>query len=463
MNVDFFWPKKPAYIYVFISILMTSPAAQAGEHTSPAYPSVRNITMKDAVMLALDRNRSLRIADQRRQQAQDNADAVTGKLMPHIDAVYASSRSDSPINVFGTKLLQKRFSASDFAISNLNNPDALNNYHTDVSIVVPVYQGGALWAGKRASEASAKSARWNYIAERQNTVLHVIQAFAQLKELQAERHAAGKALAAARDHLADTEALKRRGLAIISDVMDAKSHMLEAGVTLDSVSHAVASAQDQLRLLLGLPTDAKVSTSGSIQLALSDQSRDAWLKSAVRHHPVLHVEKQRLDTARARADVAEAPFLPAINLHATEEWNSNTVTPKNANFTIDAEVRFNLFSGGSDKARLHAARAATVARELELEDIRQAIHNRVLAAWRSLQEAKNRLTASKQVLRQSLESLRIRKLREQQGLEKSSDVLDAQSRADQARAKAIHARYALVIAKAQLLAEAGQLNPEVIR
>jgi len=459
----FFWANKSAYAYIFIFILIAPLAVQAGEPTSPAYATTHGITIKDAVIMALDRNRNLRIADQRREQAFAGADAATGRLMPRINAVYAPSRTDSPINVFGDKLLQKRFSASDFAISNLNNPSALNNYHTDVSIVLPVYQGGALWAGKRAGEANAMSARWNYIAKRQATVLHVIQSFAQFKELRTERHASEKALAAARDHLTDTEALKRRGLAIASDVMDAKSHMLEAGVALESASHAVASARDRLRLLLGLPADAKVSTQGSVELMLPDQDRKTWVKSADAHHPALHAEKHQLDAARSRADAAMAPFLPAINLQATEEWNSNTVTPKNSNFTIGAEVRFNLFSGGADKARLHAAQAETVARELELEDARQAIHNRVLDAWRSLHEAKNRLAASKQVLRQSLESLRIRKLREQQGLERSSDVLDAQSRADRARAKAIRARYTLVIAKAQLLAVAGQLNPEVIQ
>jgi len=459
----FFWANKSAYVYIFILILMVPLAVRASEHSSPAYTTTYGITIKDAVAMAMDRNRGLRIADQRREQAFAGADAATGRLLPRINAVYAPSRTDSPISVFGDKLLQKRFSAADFAITNLNNPSAVNNYHTDVSVVLPVYQGGALWAGKRASEANAMSAKWNYISERQTTILHVIQAFAQLKELRAERQAAEKALAAARDHLTDTEALKRRGLAIVSDVMDAKSHMLEAGVALESASHAVASARDRLRLLLGLPVDAKVSTNGPVELALPDQNRETWVKSADAHHPALHSEKHQLDAARSRADAAIAPFLPAVNLQATEEWNSNTVTPKNSNFTIGAEVRFNLFSGGTDKARLHAAQAATVARELELEDARQAIHNRVLNAWRSLQEAKNRLAASKQVLRQSLESLRIRKLREQQGLERSSDVLDAQSRADRARAKAIRARYTLVIAKAQLLAAAGQLNPEVIQ
>jgi len=414
-------------------------------------------------MMAVESNRGLRIAEKQRDEIHANADAATGRLLPRIDATYAVSRTDSPISVFGDKLLQKRFTAADFAISGLNNPDTVNNYHTDISITIPVYQGGALWAGKRAGDASAKSAQWQYIAQQQTTILHVIETFSRLRELQAESQAAEQSLKAARDHMADTEALKRRGLAIASDVMDARSHMLEASVSLESSSHAVSSAREQLQRLLSLPPGTPVSTSGAIELALPDQSRDKWLEAAIANQPELQAAKHRLSVAQAHTDAAKAPFRPAVNLQATEEWNSNTAVPKHGNTTIAAEVRFNLFSGGADKARLHAARAATAARELELEDMAQAIHNAVSASWRRLQEARNRLAASKQVLRQSLESLRIRKLREQQGLERSSDVLGAQSRADRARAKAIHSRYALIIAKARLLAAAGKLTPEVIR
>ncbi len=413
--------------------------------------------------MALEGNRSLRIAEKQRIEIQASAEAATGRLLPRIDASYVVSRTDSPINVFGNKLLQKRFTTADFAVSNLKNPNTINNYHTDISVTIPVYQGGALWAGKRAGNASAKTAEWQYRARRQSTVLHVIETFAQLRESQAERKAAEQALAAAHDHLANTQALRRRGLAIVSDIMDAKSHTLEAGVILESTSHAIASSKEQLQRLLGLPSGTLFSTHGAIELALPERSRNEWLETAAQSQPELQAAQYRLDAARAHADEAKSPFLPAVNLQATEEWNSNIAVPKHMNTTIAAEVRLNLFSGGSDRDRLHAAHAASAARELEMEDLAQAIHNNVLAAWRHLQETKTRLTTSKQVLRQSLESLRIRKLREQQGLERSSDVLDAQSRTDHTRARAIRARYTLIIAKARLLAAAGQLTPEVIR
>lgn len=444
--------------YIILILTSAAGAAQAGI----VIPSGR-LSIRDAVVMALDKNRGLRIAEQQRDEVRARAGVEIGRLLPRIDASYSASRTDSPIHVFGDKLLQKRFTSTDFALSRLNNPGTINNYHTDISVTVPVYQGGSLWAEKRAGDASASAAEWQYRGQRQTTILRVIEIFSLLRESQAERTAAGQALKAARDHLADTRALEHRGLAIASDVMDARAHMLQADLALQSVSHTVASARDQLRRLLGLPTNAPLSIAGTPELDLPARSVDEWLKVATRHQPGLHAAKHRLDAARARADAARAPFLPTVNLQATEEWNSDTAVPRNANTTIAAEVRINLFSGGSDRARLRTARATAIARELALEDAAQGLHNEVMAMWRNLQETRNRIKASEQVRRQTLESLRIRTLREQQGLERASDVLGAQSRADRARAEAIRARYALVIAKARLLAAAGQLTAEMIQ
>jgi len=455
---SFFWINKSVHMYLFTLILLTTHFTYAATPTRST-----PISIKAAVMMAVESNRSLRIAERWRDEVRATADAATGELLPRIDTSYAVSRTNSPINVFGDKLLQKRFTSADFAVSNLNNPQTINNYHTDISITIPVYQGGALWAEKRAKDASARNAQWQYMARQQMTILHVIETFSLLREQQAERQAAMQALKAARNHLTDTEALEHRGLAIISDVMDARSHKLEAAVALESTSHAIASAQDKLQQLLGLPSDKAISTTGIIKLVFSNQSRDKWLQEAIVSQPGLQAARHRLSVAQAKTDVATASFRPTINLQATEEWNSNIATPKNANATIAAEIRMNLFSGGSDRAKLHAARAATAAQELEIEDLTQTIHNAVLTAWRNLNQARSLLAANRQVLRQSMESLRIRKLREQQGLERSSDVLTAQSHTDRAHANAIRARYALIVAKARLLEAAGQLTPEVVQ
>lgn len=444
--------------YCYMALFMAMPQyALAGSNGGIS------LSLADAVMMALDKNRGLSVSEKRAEAAQAIADAATGRLLPRIDASYVVSRTDLPINVFGDKLLQKRFTAKDFSITSLNNPDSINNYHTDISVTVPVYQGGALWAGKRAGEAGAAAAQWQHRARQQAVILEIIEAFATLRQAEAQRTAAGQALNAARNHLQNTRALERRGMAISSDVMDALAHKLQVGVILQSATDAVATAHDRLQRLLGMRPGTPFTTRGNADFALPEKDMHNWVQVATASRPDLVAGKQRVNTARARADAARAPFRPAIDIQATQEWNSNTAAPKNGNATIAANLRLNLFAGGTDRAKLRATQTKLEIRQTELADLKQRIHNEVQATWRNLDEARSRLAANDQVLQQTQESLRIRRLREQQGLEKVSDVLDAQSRADHARAEAIRARYALIIAKARLLAAAGQLTPEVIQ
>jgi outer membrane protein TolC len=98
-----------------------------------------------------------------------------------------------------------------------------------------------------------------------------------------------------------------------------------------------------------------------------------------------------------------------------------------------------------------------------VEDKRQQIYNEVNQAWRSLNIAEVRLTSEAEALKQTSESLRIKSLRHRQGLEKTSDLLDAQARADASKVAHIRATYDFMIAKAALLLASGTLTEEVVQ
>jgi len=121
-----------------------------------------------------------------------------------------------------------------------------------------------------------------------------------------------------------------------------------------------------------------------------------------------------------------------------------------------------LFAGGGDLARVRAAESESLALEFQLMDKQQQISNEIRQAWRSLRTAEKRLASENEALTQTSESLRIKSLRYNQGLEKTSDVLDAQARMDASRVASIRAKYDVVVARAALLLAAGKLDEGVI-
>lgn len=167
--------------------------------------------------------------------------------------------------------------------------------------------------------------------------------------------------------------------------------------------------------------------------------------------------------SQAGVDVSKAAFMPHVDLVAGQEWNASTPALKNRNTMIGATISMNLFAGGSDRARTRASRAKQIALELKLADWKQQIRNEVRRAWRMLDESKVRDASEREALKQSEESLRIKSLRYEQGLARTSDLLDAQLQVDTTRLSSIRARYDVTIAQAALQLAVGALNEGVIR
>jgi len=109
-------------------------------------------TLEAGVNYALTHNRSLAAANQQFESAMAQADQASSSSMPRIDLSSGFYRTNSALNVFGTKVLQQSTTANDFDVNNINNPDYLNNYQTRLGLSMPLFAGGALQAVSERAE-----------------------------------------------------------------------------------------------------------------------------------------------------------------------------------------------------------------------------------------------------------------------------------------------------------------------
>jgi len=432
-----------------------------------------HINLHQAVKHALENNKLLQADHERLNEADASVQAASGRLMPSIKAASGVSRSNSPMSNFGGKLLQQRFTAADFAVSSLNNPAYLTNYRSSLTLQAPLYQGGRQWAAKEKAEQSQQAAEFEFKLSRQQLTFAVIQAYSNTFRLNTREQAARSALDAAEQHLQQTRSLLDRGLAIQSDVLDARAHVSDTRLALLQVRNARLRAMDELGRLLGHSASEQ-----GLELTAEPVLGNKWMREStqlegnqemlsghslddiIEQHPQLAALKRQLKAEQAGIREASAGLLPQVGLVATQEWNNNTPIPSHPNSSIAAEVSMNLFAGGSDLAARRGAQARFTALQYRLQDQRQLLHNDLAQASRQLREAQTEVEARHDSLEQARESLRILNLRMQQGLEKSTDVLDAQTRADQAVARDIDARFKLIVSRAGLLLAAGRLTPE---
>lgn len=295
---------------------------------------------------------------------------------------------------------------------------------------------------------------------RMQTIYAVYQAYSQALRAAQAKAVARQAKKAADAHVQRARHMLEKGMLLNSDVMDARVHQLNAGVAITQADHRYQQALDRLRQLLGLPMDQPLRLQDwqgvdSHRMAHPD---DWWLAQALASRRDLQALQAQRDAAASASLLHKAAFRPQLDLQATEEWNNNTVSPRHSNYTVAAVVRWNLFAGGADQARLRAAEAQQTAAELAVRDLQERIAVEVRAALRQREETASRWQARRQALAQAKESLRIHRLRFAQGMENINSMLDAQTRLDAAAQAEVEARFDRAMADVQLLMVSGQLT-----
>ena len=442
---------------VLLALMMVAVHAEATEIT----------TLKQSVDYAVQHNRLLAADGSAIEQAHARQDMANGHFLPRVDVSTGVTRTDAPGSYFGMRLNQQKITAADFSPTFLNNPGYINNYQTRLNVSMPLYHGGALWAGKRLAEHQGRSAVMSHASMQQQIIFQTIQAYARTHQAKASVTAMKSAVDAAEKRYRDTQALHKRGILIDSDVMDAHVHQLRTRLQLKQAENALAGAMEQLQRVLGI--DDIEGNSNILRVdgeaALSDVtgSLDELVQRAMAQRPDLSALEAASQASHAEIDQRRAAFMPNVDLVAGQEWNASTPSLKSRNTMIGATVSMNVFAGGTDKARIRVARAKSIALELKIADKKQQIRHEVSHAWRQLDESRARNASEQEALKQSEESLRIKSLRFQQGLAKTSDLLDAQSQVDQTRLSSIRAGSDVTIAQAALLLATGSLHEGVVQ
>ena len=121
-------------------------------------------------------------------------------------------------------------------------------------------------------------------------------------------------------------------------------------------------------------------------------------------------------------------FLPRLNAFGTYELHDDEVFQGNADgYLFGAELKWNILEGSKRFGKAQKSKAEYEKSKLQLEQYKAESQVELNRAKRSLQDAKNNLELTALALEQSKESLRIRTNRFQQGLERTTDLLMAET------------------------------------
>ena len=123
-----------------LTLLLISAGFDAATAGTPAAP--RTLTLQDAVGIALKNNPTVQAADAYAEAVQQGIAVARAGRYPRLDFSEGFTRGNNPVYVFGSLLTQRQFMAQNFELGFLDTPPPLDNFRTQFTAVMSLYDAG---------------------------------------------------------------------------------------------------------------------------------------------------------------------------------------------------------------------------------------------------------------------------------------------------------------------------------
>jgi outer membrane protein len=418
------------------------------------------MSLKDAVHLALDKNKAIEASAAARKAAESRvAEARSGNL-PKVNYSESWTRSDNPVFVFSSLLTQHQFGEQNFQLGPLNQPDFLNNFQSQVTADQPLYDAGQTRHAVRSAELSKDITGEQGRRTQMDVIASVIRSYYDAVLSAAQLDAAGQAMHSAEADLDRAQIVRSAGMSTDVDVLSIRVHL--AGVREQQIRGAadLDVARAALNDALGLPLDtAHALTTALEPLNLPEGVLADYEQQALSERPEARQLKLAISLAENQTATAHNNLLPQVSAHAAFEADRQRFYDRGGdNWLISIGVRWNLFNGFSDKARIAESKSALRQSEAEQEHASSAIRLQVRRAFADLRASQQRIDVTKASVTEAEESLRITQNRYETGLNNVTDLLRTETALFEARTRQLAAIHDQRIAAAMLELAAGTLS-----
>lgn len=383
------------------------------------------VSKKDIWAKVSDKNLQIKIANQEVKSAQADYRQSNAIFLPSISASHTAISTTNPLMAFGSKLNQAILTAADFNPVLLNNPAATQNYATKIEILQPLINVDGLYA-RQAAKTKMEAYQLKTERTSEYLELEVNKSFMQLQLAYKAVSVLEKANATAAANLKLIENYFKQGILQKTDLLSVQVRVNEIKNQLQYAKSNVQNASDYLAFLLNEDLNGKVYkpleeldniiSIKIINTQLSDSRKDiqAMDKSSEAYAKMLQSSKMN--------------FLPRLNAFGSYEMYDNSLFGTAAKgYLVGAQLSWSVFDGYKSIGKMEKAKADFQKSEIETQQYKSQSQLELNKTNRQLKDAENKVNLEKLALEQSQEAYRIRSNRFTQGLEKTTDLIQAET------------------------------------
>ncbi|MBI3650911.1 MAG: TolC family protein [Acidobacteria bacterium] len=440
--------------------LVNAGALPAWAQTTTPRPLAKaaDLTLPLAVDVALRANPLMRATSAGREIADAQVNEARAARLPLLQLGETVSRSNNPVFVFGSLLEQGKFGASNFALAALNNPPALTNLRTTITLKLPLFDQRQ--SATRIAQAQLRQQQADTQTEQmqQQIRFEVLRTFYGVLLAKTRKEVADEAVKMAAADVKRSGDLVDTGMAVTSDLLSAEVQLADFRQQQIQAEGDIVIAVAALNTALGASVNAPQTISGQLlEKAFVVEAPEVLLRLALEHRPDYMRAGLSVRVAEKQTTGTRSERLPRVDVFTSAGVSSSNFTTGSSDYLLGASVTFNLFDAGR-KERLRQSQAAETIASAELESLANQIRFEVVRAYQQYLSARQRLTVAAQVIHQADEALRIVQARYHAGLTTMNEVLQAETMRFRARMNVLAARYDHYIGYANVLLASGRLT-----
>jgi len=383
------------------------------------------ISKNDLLQKVTENNLQIKVAEKSFQSAKADYRQSNALFLPNIIFSHTGIATTNPLMAFGSKLNQEILTASDFNPALLNDPETTQNFATKIEVQQPLLNVDGLF-GRQAAKAKMDAFQLQTERTKEYLELEVSKAYMQLQLAYKAVKVLEKANKTAQGNLKLVENYFKNGMLQKTDLLNVQVRVNEITNQLQYAKSNVQNASDYLAFLLNedmagktyKPAEALDNTIAieTINTTISDSRKDiqAMQKSAEAYQKMFQSSK--------------FGFLPRLNAFGSYELYDQHVFQTSAKgYLVGAQLSWNVFDGYKNIGKTQKAKADFEKATVETEQYKKQSQLELSKTNRQLLDAENKVNLSKLAFEQSQEAYRIRQNRFTQGLEKTTDLLMAET------------------------------------
>jgi hydrophobic/amphiphilic exporter-1 (mainly G- bacteria), HAE1 family len=409
------------------------------------------LTIDRAVQLAVSRNESLKVNQERLRESQAHVSEAKAAFLPSLNLNFlytptqASPLLKIPAGVFGPN--EQTFRA------NLTRENVMR-----FDISQPLYTGGRLSNAYAAQAAGEEASRLDLERSRQALVLQVYESFyAALMNEQGVR-VNEEGVTIAQKHLELAKARFEAGSAARLDVLRAEVELSNAKAKLIRARSETDVAYQRLRTVLSLPQGDPLQLAGSLD-EIPNVPSEAAIETALGSRADIRSFGQQREAAQRLVSLANAEMKPIVgfsgNYQYQEDGLSSLLQNSNRSYQFGLNFTVPLFNAPTVAAKRGAAAAQVKQAEHAMNAALDNARLDVASASRELDAAREIVVTEQKAVELAREGLTIAEVSYENGVITATELNDARLSLLETEWQLMQAKYGQIVAAARTRFAAG--------